>query len=224
MKQVRDNEVIVACHTIRAEIEFFQDALGIERPIIWCESYLHNVPDKLREVLQEILDDISGVDRVLLGFGNCGNAIQGIKVGDYELVAPRIDDCISMLFGSRQARAQYSDTYRAFYQTQGWMDDGHNILAEYEAAREKYGAENAQGVFRMMYGHYETMAYLDTGLYSVDELIEETSGICEMLKLQQRVVPATLEYFEEFIKGPWPEERFVHVEPNKLIPAAAFLS
>lgn len=217
-------EVMVACNTLRDEIEWAEKKHGIHRETIWLESQLHNVTDNLRDRVQEALDSFDDVDRVLLGYGNCGNAIHGLKAGDYELVIPRLDDCISLLFGAQSLREAYSDEYHSLYFTMGWMDEGHNINDEYARAEEKYGEEMANTIFGMMYAHYETMTFLDTGLYSVDELIKMTEDVRELLGLKVRVHPATLDFVELLVTGPWDEAHFVTVAPNETVPEMEFRS
>ncbi len=79
--------VILACNTIRDELEKSASAADCRHPFIWIESGLHLVPDSLRKRVQEELDRISGVERVLLGFGFCGNAVAGLETRDFQLAA-----------------------------------------------------------------------------------------------------------------------------------------
>ena len=219
-----DTCVLVACNTLRDEIEHLSAELGICLRTIWIESQLHNEPEKLASKLQEILDSIQDAQLVLLGFGNCGNVVQGLTVGDFELIVARVDDCISMLFGSQGTRTAYSDANRAIYLTEGWMDDGHNIIAEYETCVEKFGDERAASIFDMMYKHYRTMCFLKTGLYDIGSLKKRTAPICDMLGLEQKTEEATLSYIRALLTGPWPEDRFVHVSPHQAIPSPPFLT
>ena len=214
-------EVMIACRTLRTEIEHVVAQRGIDRPIIWLESKLHNVTMKLADALQEALDSVQA-DRVLLGYGNCGNAVQGLTTGDYELIIPRLDDCISLVIGSQRERERYGAEHHAMFYTDGWMDEGHNIIDDYEQMLERYDEDTARDVFEMMYEHYETMAYLDTGLYDVPALMEQTRFVAEMCDLTQRVEPATLSYVERLVCGPWDDDLFVHVPPRSTIPAQPF--
>lgn len=219
-----ERQVLIACNTLKGEIEHVSAELGTCRRTIWLESQLHNEPENLARKLQEALDSIEDADVVLLGYGNCGNVIQGLVARDFRLIVPRIDDCISILFGSQGQRTAYSDQNRSIFLTDGWMDEGHNILAEFQRCVDKYGREKAEDIFDMLYKHYESMAYLDTGLYDIDELKERTCEICKMLGLDQRIAPATLDYVRALLTGPWPEDRFVCVGPGEAIPAKPFMS
>lgn len=215
-------EVMIACKTLRTEIEHVAIEHDVQRPIVWMESKLHNVTKKLADALQEALDDVHNADVVILGYGNCGNTVQSLTTGDYELIVPRLDDCISLVFGSQKRREAYGQQHHALFFTDGWMDEGHNIIDEYNTMVERYDEETAEDLFDMMYEHYETMAYLDTGLYDVDAVIDRTRFIAEMCDLQQLREPGTLSYVERLVLGPWDENLFVHVPPHSTIPAEPF--
>ena len=187
------------------------------------ESQLHNDPDKLKAALQEALDEVQDADRVLLGYGNCGNAIQGLRSGDFELVVPRLDDCISLVFGSQTARLEYGSRYRSLFYTDGWANNGRSVVDEYNDAVERFGEEDAQDIFDMMYEHYKTMTYLDTGLYDIDELMDRTRFIAQMCDMEQRAHPATLDYVERLVCGPWSDDLFVVVGPHDTVPGNLFM-
>ena len=102
--------VILACNTIRDELEKAAVSTSCPYPVVWVESGLHTVTESLRRRLQEELDRMKGVGKVILAFGLCGNAVAGLKTGDYQLIIPRVDDCITLLLGSQR---QQKELYRA---------------------------------------------------------------------------------------------------------------
>ena len=223
LKTNAGREVMIACDTLRTEIEHVMRERNVERRVIWIEHMLHNVPTKLAEALQNAIDDIHDADLVLLGYGNCGNAVQGLTNGDFELIIPRLDDCVSLVLGSQRYHEHYTREHSAFYLTDGWINGSRTIQVEYDEMVENYGEEEADDLMNMMYAHYNTMAYLDTGLYDVEELMQRTRHLCEVIETQQVVEPATLAYVEQLVCGPWPEELFVHVAPRETVPASPFL-
>ncbi len=214
---------MIACNTLKTEIEHVSRKHGIVRRTVWLESQLHNVPEKLSGALQEAIDAVEDADRVLLGYANCGNVVQGLRSGDFDLVVPRLDDCISLVFGSQKRRQEYGEQWRSLFFTDGWMNEGRNILDEYDQMVDKYGEDGAQDIYDMMYAHYRTMTFVDTGLYDVAELLERTRFISEMCELEQRVEPGTLDYVERLVCGPWDPELFVVVGPGEVIPATPFM-
>ncbi|MBP1628958.1 MAG: hypothetical protein H6Q00_3433 [Holophagaceae bacterium] len=56
--------------------------------------------DRLKVQLQDTFDALNDVDRVLLAFGSCGNALLGPQTRGFQLVFPKVDDCISLLSGA----------------------------------------------------------------------------------------------------------------------------
>ena len=218
-----EREVMIACNTLKTEIEHVASVNGIKRRTVWLESKLHNVPTNLKDKLQQALDEVQDADRVLLGYGNCGNVVQGLVAGDFEIIVPRLDDCISLVMGSQRRREQYSRDNHALYFTDGWMDQGHNIIDDYQGVVDKYGEEEAEDIFAMMYVHYDTMAYLDTGLYDVEELMNRTRFISELTETVQKVEPGTLAYVERLVCGPWPDDLFVRIAPHEVVPASPFM-
>ena len=218
MSQNRDGEVIVACHALEAEINHLQETTGIVRRVIWVDRGLHNFPDQLKAAIQEVFDSIEDAHTVLMGYGNCGNALQGVTTGDFTAIIPNVDDCISILLGSKAARQEYSAEHAAFFLTEGWMDADHSIVQEYNYSVNKYGQEMADNITSMIYAHYRTMAYLDTGLYDIEALMDTTRHLCEVCEMKQIIEPVSIEYVEHLLTGPWDNDRFLHVAPHSKIP------
>jgi len=212
------NTAIVACKTLEAELRFAMKKTGINHPVMWIESGLHNVPEKLTATLQRILGGVAA-QRVLVVLGFCGNSVQGIKAGEFELIIPRVDDCISLLLGSVKVRTGISGKYAAYYLTEGWLRGERNLWEEYRYALEKYGEEEALSIADMMFGNYRTLGLLDSGVEPIRPLIDRTKIIAETFDLKQVVIPATVSYLEELLTGPWVESRFVIKLPGETITA-----
>ena len=98
---------ILACKTLRHEIEKACEKHNIDYPIHWIESGLHNYPEKLHKYIQDELDNMQDYDRVILTFGLCGNSLVGVESKNLELIMPKVDDCISLLLGSVDERRKY---------------------------------------------------------------------------------------------------------------------
>jgi len=67
------------------------------------------------------------------------------------------------------------------------------------------------------FGHYRTLGALDCGIKPLDPFMESTKIIAETFKLEQKVFPASLSYIEQFLSGPWPEDKFLIKAPGELI-------
>jgi len=208
--------VIIACKTLEDELESAVQNIGVSYPILWLESGLHNTPKKLNRKLQEILDDLKA-DRVLAVLGFCGNSVLGIKAGDFELIIPRVDDCISLLLGSVKERAEVSRQYAAYFLTGGWLRGERNMWTEYQYTRDRYGEEQAKYLSKMMFSHYRTLGILDSGAVLIEPLVDETKIIADTLGLEQKVIPASVAYIQLLLTGPWPEDKFLVTAPGQTI-------
>ncbi len=201
--------IMIACETIKKEIELAMAKTGELYPVTWIESGLHENPDKLKEHLQEKLDEIDEVDRILLAFGFCGNAVLGLRTGDFELVIPRAEDCISLLLGSNEKRRETIDLSHTYFLTEGWLENEENIWKEYQYVVKKYGKERADRVFEIMLKNYHHLAAIDTGAFDYDKFYQDILEIAETLKLEPVKVNGDLSFLEKLLTGPYPEEQFL---------------
>ena len=216
---------VIACETIRCELECAMEDVGSTYPIYWLDSGLHNTPNVLRSRLSETFEkaERDGVGRLLAAMGFCGNSFTEVATGQIELILPRVDDCISLLLGSMQRRRNINETDAAYFLTHGWMRGERNIWVEHQHLVDKYGEDTARDIGEMMYGNYRTLALLDSGSEPIEPLIESSKIIAETLHLEQKVIPATRDYFRELLNGPWSDERFVIVAPGSIITAKDLL-
>ena len=208
--------VIIACKTMEDELNWAVERVGCAFPVFWLEQGLHNVPQQLLDAVQTALDG-AGAERALLAMGFCGNALRGLRVPAGELIVPRVDDCISLLLGSVRRRLEVSREYAAYFFTEGWLRGERNIWVEHQHMLETYGEELTEELEKSMFGHYKTLGLLDCGIKPVEPLVEGTKMIAEGLHLTQRVIPASAQYLEDLLTGPWPAERFLIVRGPAVI-------
>jgi hypothetical protein len=200
---------VLACNTIRDELLLAERKVNSGCEIIWLESNLHNYPDKLRTEMQKGLDSLVGCDRVLMAFCFCGNSVVGLKTHSFELILPRIDDCISLLLGSIEKRAELSKGRQCFFLTKGWLEHESNIWSEYEYTVKKYGEESAQFVINAMFGNYDTLSLIDTGAYDVDSIMNKAAQMSQKFGLQLNSLQGTTTLLEQLLSGPWDESKFI---------------
>lgn len=204
---------MIVCETLRDEFLFLYKDIGLKANVKWIESGLHNYTQKLHDRLQEAVDGITDCDRVILVFGRCGDSVLNLKNGNFEMIIPKADDCISLLMGSDERRRDYSKEHAAYYLTDGWIRGERNIWVEYLYSVEKYGEETARSIADMMYCNYRTLALLDTGVNPIGQLMEKTREIEKTLNLERKVVPAELTYMRELLTGPWDAKRYEVIPP-----------
>lgn len=185
-------------------------------PIIWIDSALHNYPDLLKQDLQKRLDSLN-CERVLMLFGYCGNALLGLRTGNYILIMPKVDDCITILLGSKEIRQEHTNFSNTYFITNGYYRRASNIFKEYEYAMIKYGYEKTYKIFKRLLDGYSRLGLIDTGTYNCKDLFHETTDVSKCLGLEQTIIPGTLVYIKQLLTGPY-DDKFIVIERNGEVP------
>jgi hypothetical protein len=213
---VNEKTIILACSTIQGELEMAARHVGCGHEFIWIESGLHLQPDSLRKRIQEELDRIRA-DRVLLGFGFCGNAVAGLETRNFELIVPKVDDCITLLLGSGEIREQCTQDGGVYFLTKGWLEGEANIWTEYQSVLDRFGPEKTERIYRRMLAHYKILGLIDTGAYDVENLMSQAEEMSIVLNLEPRVFTGSSRFLEALFTGPWDTEEFLIIPPRTRI-------
>jgi hypothetical protein len=211
------SKALIACDTINDEVRTAMKETGVECPVVWIESGLHNSPDALKEKLQQEVDKITGADDILLAFGFCGNAIVGLSSKESRIIIPKVDDCITLVLGAGERRRKIINDAATYFITQGWMRYDKNIWNEYKYILEKYGKENTDYVYELMFGNYKRLGVIDTGAYDVKEFLKTANAIAADLKLEPELLPGTISYIEKLLTGPYDDKDFIIIEPGESV-------
>ncbi len=174
--------VILACQVMESMLEgLIPD--GLASQVTYFDYGLHRAPDKMTWTLQEAIDSIEQPSLVVLGYGLCGNGLRGIKAGRHTLLVPRVDDCIALLLGSRQAYIREFETVPGtYYLSKGWLESGSHPLKEYHEYVERYGPEDAAWVMDQQYQHYERLVMVAHNQADLDKYrpqAQEVAKYCE---------------------------------------------
>ncbi len=207
---------VIACKTLEDEVNRAIEEAGHAYQVHWIESGLHNYPDKLRDNLQECIDNITDKDFIVMIFGLCGNALLGLSSENATIVIPKVDDCISLFLGGNQNRRKMENKAKAYYLTKGWLRYENNIWQEYQRSVERYGAEKTRSIFRIMLKHYTHLVVINTGAYNTEDFIKETKEIAEALDLELKVVPAELGLLVDALDFKWDND-FAVIKPGEEI-------
>jgi len=171
---------VLACPVLRDLIE--PRIAGTGTSSIYLDYGLHVLPKRMAPALQQELDALEEPSLVLIGYGLCGNGLEGLTAGPHTLVIPRADDCITLLLGSHQAylRAQ-RDHPGTYYLTRGWLEAGAHPLGEYRSLVERFGQESADHVVDTLFGSYTRLCLLastDADLEACRDEVREIADFC----------------------------------------------
>ena len=208
--------VMITCRTLETEVRRAMNNTGRCLPVTYLESGLHTRPRKLTDALTELFREVKA-ERVLLCIGQCGNALIGLRAGDFEMISPKVDDCLSLLIGSTRKKANISFKDRAFFITSGWLKGESTIMSEFKRLCDEYDSEIALEILGDMYANYRTIGLVDTGTAPMDELFEKTEELTGLLGFERKVYPGTTDYIEQLLTGPWDTDRFVIKKPFETI-------
>jgi hypothetical protein len=207
------NSCILACETLKPELELVMRTLESDLPTYWVKSGQHVHPDQLRQSIQSELDAIpADYDTVLLLFGFCGNALVGIATGKRRIVLPKVADCIPIFLGSRETRNTYGT--RRYFFTEGYLNAEFNPGSDYDRLVERYGEENAAMITREMLKHYENLSVIDTGAFDPGDVRAAITGLSEITGVPVDILPGDLRLIRMLIDGDWPEDEFFIKEPG----------
>jgi hypothetical protein len=180
---------------------------------------LHVDPNKLRaRLLEEVaLAEDQDTD-ILLGYGLCGRALEGVVSSSSTLIMPKVDDCVCALLGSRERRRELlNKDAGCYFLDQHWLDTGLNIFSEIMRGLEKIPYEKRDRIIKLTLKNYHTLVLLDSG-----DLSQESESVCmgyaEQYDMDLIRVKTDHGLLTRLIKGPWSEEEFLVLSPGKPVP------
>jgi hypothetical protein len=195
---------------------------------------LHDDPADLRKRLQAHIDAASGkgYDAIVLAYGLCGKATDGLIARDIPVVIPRAHDCITLFLGSRE---RYSDQFEqypgTFWYTLDYVErrDGSgttlslgssvdtDVPGVYEQYVEKYGKSNADYLMEVMGAwqqHYQRAVYIDMGVGDGKAVEGEARSQAARRGWNFERVAGDLVLIRRLLWGDW-ETDFLIVQPGQ---------
>jgi len=172
---------VIACATV---IEEMQPLLPQGVTSETLDFGLHMIPNNLRKILQQVVDDqCVEFDTLILGYGLCAMAVVGLQTRNCTLVIPRVDDCIAIFLGSYAAyRREFDSTPGTYYLSKGWLESGSNPLSEYRKYEKRLGQEKAMWVMDQQYQHYKRLVLVAHTQEDLDQYrpqAQEVARFCE---------------------------------------------
>lgn len=209
------NASIIACAMIEDELKKAYSEVNCDYTIQWVDRGLHLSPEKLRGELQRLISETPPATHLLLAFGNCGNAVQGLCSPRATLVIPRFHDCIDFLLSGTECPPVPRNP-RAYYLTHGWTLSDQGLLTEGARVYARYGPQRGKQLMRRMTGHYRSLACLDTGGYPMDAIEETVCRMTDLMELEREVIPAGTGVLRDLLLGHW-DDRFAVIPPGHTV-------
>jgi len=198
----------------------------------------HNDSEFLRDLLQVKIEkaekDELDFDSILLGYGLCGNSINGLKSNSIPLVVPRVHDCCTIFLGSKEKfKDHFSNRLSASWTTPGYLERGKELLREegpddiigldrsYQELVEQYGEENARYVWETLHPKTEDDNLIYIKIPELEGLgyINQIRAKAEAEGRDLEIIEGDIRLIESLLNGDWDEEEFLLVQPGQMIKA-----
>ncbi len=195
--------VILACEIMKSMLpDLLPD--GLVDQLTYFDYGLHRVPNKLTWTLQEAIDSIETPSLIVLGYGLCGNGLNGIRARQHTLLIPRVDDCIAILLGSHKKYMQeFEAVPGTYYLSKGWLESGSHPLKEYHEYVEKYGEKDAAWVMDQQYRHYDRLALVAHTPADIDKYRAQAEAVaryCEQWGMRYEEILGSDVYVRRMIE------------------------
>ena len=206
-------QLLIACETIRNEVELALKNQAVEIETVWMVNTLHDSPERLRDALQiEINKAEEDYDELIFAYGFCGNGLLGLKSEKATLIIPKYGDCIDILLCETENLERIrTNTY---FLTEGWLKGENTLDIEYERNLKKYGEKRAKWINDKMFNHYKDLMLIDTGAFDVAAALPRVNHIGELIGLDVIIGKACITPLEKLITGQW-DENFCVIPPGR---------
>ncbi len=213
---------IIACAVMQEELLAIVPEHAVAFEFITMGLHLH--PQRLHAELKRLLQNVTGYDRVILGFGLCGGASNGLQAGTVPLSIPRVHDCIPTFLGANERFHQLrTANLGTFYLSGGWLEGEHSLLTDYERVAKKHGSQKALQAFRTIFDSYNRILYIRTGHPRERETVTKSRELAKLLQLKFEAIDGSPDLFKKIVNGPWDDRDFINLQPGETIREEIFL-
>jgi len=132
-------------------------------------------------------------------------------------VLPAVDDCISLLLGSRR---RYLEEFTAapgtYYYTRGWVEELEDPYRQYLKAVDRMGEDKAKRVALMIMDNYTRVVLIETGAYDHQRCEPYVRTVSDFYGLPLEKLEGDLRMFRKLVGSDWDAE-FIVVEPGGVL-------
>jgi hypothetical protein len=223
--------VVIACKVFEHLLEMHLPQDDRLESITFLDYGLHQIPKNLKEKIQETIDEIQESSLIVLGYGLCGNGLDGISAGKHILLVPRTDDCIAILLGSYQEyQHQFQSIPATYYLTKGWLETASNPLSQYREYEAKYGAETATYVMDQQFQHYKRLVFVAHNQEDLDNYrpqVEEIAQYCARWGMRYEEILGSDNYIRHLVEAALAlgnaDDQFIVIPPGGELKQSQFL-
>lgn len=208
--------VILSCPTLRGELQIALQQAHNDAAVYFLPQELHSNPDKLRSYLQNIIDNLYNVDKVVICVSGCGGGTAGLKATTAELVIPKTRDCIDILLSEDDLSKD--NRKRRVYMTKSWYDVHQKSSLNLDKLIAAKGKEEAENFIRMLYKGFEEFYIIDTGTYDVQEVVQGLQPFIDVLGGSFKIIQGKYSVLHKIAREQF-DDSFLIIPKGETVPA-----
>jgi len=204
---------------------------------VFFEKNKHEKAEMLRDAIQGAIDAAEktageGYDAIAIGYGLCGNGLDGIVSRSLPLVIPRAHDCCTLFLGSRAKFVEhFGDNKSAKWSSAGYMERGEGYLRATEIGKAlgldmskeeliaKYGEDNAEYLLSMLnFDNVQEYIYISTNDPMDNFFLKDISEKAKTEGIPYKIIEGSTRLISKLINGEWDDE-FLIVPPGRRVKA-----
>lgn len=193
---------IISCRTLKKELMAVIEETGCPYPVYFLPQQLHSNPNALREYLQNLIDRLENVERILLCVSGCGGGTKGLTATSADLVIPRTSDCVDILLSGKNHDEIQRDP-KGVFMTKSWVDSMKNSALDFETTVRNRGKEQAVAAARRIYAGFEHFYIIDTGTYDIRAVQEYLAPLIDAIEGTVDIIPGEYRVLRDLISGNW---------------------
>ena len=218
------NAVILACSSMARQVAAAQRKMGTDYPVRCVDRRYHAEPKEMRLRLIAALGGLAGeFDTVLVAMGFCGGSWESVYA-PVRVVAPRADDCITILLNTDGAPHENLKEPGHIYIRD--TDTGrYSLEGLRESVCERYGREQGLALFDKWFASYTHADIIDTGTYDsrAEDFLAQARRGAEIARCELRHVPGGSVVLEKLVSGDW-DDLFVVAEAGETLTREMFFT
>lgn len=225
-----EKRCIIACKVLWREISYLVSKSPIYHDVIYLDQGLHNEPDNLQIMLQQKITEVENdYSVILVGYGLCSNGIVGLSSNKSTLVFMRGHDCITFFLGSKDLyRNKFDENPGTYWYNTGWIETSDIPNKEFYDKKfiqykEQYDEDTAQYLVeteKEWLSKYNNIFYVSQGITDESEYVEMSKDAAKYLNWEYKEIQGDLNLINDWILGNWTSDRFLILEPNKVLAAS----
>ncbi len=221
---------VIACNMFQHEVETAARRSPHELSFTYFELGEHARPAALRNNLQQAIDETVDADGILLCYGLCGRATDGLTAGKVPVILPRSHDCGGILLGCRK---RFETIFKPMPSTpfssvgiiehgEYFFSDGDLILGDgYDELIAKYGEDNAKYIYDAMHprldGELQPVYFISMPEVPSEAAREQCRARAARDGRPFRELDGDIRLIRMLLAGEHPDDEFLVVPPGMRI-------